>query len=330
MKLTGKRILVTGGTGMIGRALIDKLRAKNPALITTVSMDDTPIEGVPHLKMNLCKDSLYDYYKDRKDSPEVLFHLAGIKGSPKLTASRPSTFFVNTILFNTMVLEDIRKLKPEWVLYTSSVGVYAPDKVFKEDTVWSTLPSPYDKFAGYAKRMGELQIEGYAIEHGLRNFSIIRPSNVYGPYDNFDQDTSMVVPATIAKAVKAAESEDLSISVWGDGTPVRDFVYSKQVADQMIFQVENEITEPLNAGSNKAHTIREMVLTVTKSLKKNLAIIWDPGKPSGDAYRTMDMTKALSYGFNPTYSLEDGIKETVAWYLEHRNFKRYDPFKDVR
>lgn len=322
MILNHKKVLVTGGTGMIGRSLVDKLLGKG-CFVTTVSMDKNKIDGTVHLQMDL---------RDRKTCVEVckgndiIFHLAGVKGSPKLTATRPADFFVNTILFNTNMLEAIRLAKPEWALYTSSVGVYAPTEVFQEDTVWSTMPSPYDEFAGYAKRMGELQIRAYSIQDKMDNISIIRPSNVFGPYDNFDLDTCMVVPATIRKVLEAKDH----VHIWGDGSPIRDFIYSKQVADQMIFQVENEITDPLNSGAGTPISIKEMVGTIIAMSGKKLEILWDTTKPSGDKFRTMDMTKAESYGWKPTYKFDVAIYETMNWYKNNKDLQRYDPFKEMR
>ncbi len=325
MLLRNKKCLVTGGTGMIGRALVDSLLRKGNE-ITTVSLDKENIPGTKNVILDLRN------FKDCVDvakGHDFIFHLAGIKGSPKLTATKPASFFVNTTMFNTNMLEAIFRAKPEWALYTSSVGVYAPAEVFKEDGMWDTLPSPYDKFAGWAKRMGELQIEAYKIEHNWNKFSIIRPSNVFGAYDNFDLDTCMVVPATIRKVIEADEQ----ITVWGDGSPIRDFVYSKQVSDQMIFMVENEISEPLNCGSGDPISIKEMVETVIKQVGKTLNIIWDTNKPSGDKYRTMDMSKAASYGFKPTYPFEIGIRETINWYLQEYiapSEGRYNAFKEKK
>lgn len=326
MKLQNKKILVIGGTGMIGRALCEKLIPDNK--VYTASMDDIDriVPGSAfHHKVDLRDKNICETVCQGMD---IIFHLAGIKGSPKLTAAQPATFFVNTTLFNTTILEAIRKAKPLWALYTSSVGVYAPSEVFQEDTVWSTFPSPYDRFAGWAKRMGELQVEAYQIEYGMNNISIIRPPNVYGPFDNFDPDTSMVVPATIARVLKA----DKEITMWGDGSPVRDFVYARQVADQMAWMVENGINTPLNAGSGSNYSIKEMVETVVRLSGKDIKVNWDTTKPAGDKFRTMDMTKAKELGFKATYTLEQGLKETIEWYSnpKNRSITRYDAFKETK
>ena len=160
----------------------------------------------------------------------------------------------------------------------------------------------------------------------MNNISIIRPCNVFGPYDNFDLETSMVIPATIRKVLEA----DTEVSVWGDGTPIRDFVYSKQVADQMIFMLENEISTPLNCGSGDQISIKQMVETIIQMSGKKLSISWDTTKPAGDSFRTMDMSKAKALGFVPSYRFEEAIKETIDWYLANGIVKdRYNAFKET-
>ena len=137
-------------------------------------------------------------------------------------------------------------------LYTNAVGVYSPADVFNEDDVWSTFPSKLDWYGGWAKRMGELHIGSLDVEYGWNKASIVRPANVYGPYDNFGE-WSMVIPSLIKKGF-----ENDVIEVWGDGSPIRDIVYSEDVARGMIYMVENEITEPINLGSGTGVTIKEI------------------------------------------------------------------------
>lgn len=324
MILKNKKILVTGGTGMIGRALCNKLVKDNTIFTASLDGNDRKVPySKEHFQVDLRDPKICNQICKGMD---IVFHLAGIKGSPKLTQNKPATFFVNTSLFNLNMLDAISKSNLDWALYTSSVGVYAPAKVFYEDTVWSTFPSEYDKFAGWAKRMGELQIEAYAIENKINHFSIIRPSNVYGPFDNFDLETSMVVPATIVKVLNAKNE----ITMWGNGSPIRDFVYSGQVADQMIWMVENKINTPLNCGSGHNYSIKDMVEKVIEITGKNIEVKWDTSKPTGDQFRTMDMSKTKSLGFNSTYSLEQGLKETINWYtdISNRSITRYDAFKE--
>jgi GDP-L-fucose synthase len=187
------------------------------------------------------------------------------------------------------------------------------------------MPSPNDRFAGWAKRIGELQAEAYAIQYGSNNISIVRPANVYGAYDNFNPANAMVVPSLIRKA-----QENDVLEVWGDGSTIRDFVHADDVALGMIFAVENQITEPINLGSGKGYPIKEVVDMVVKHSGKDLEVKWLTDKPAGDAIRLFDMTRAKSYGFDISVSLDEGIKKTTEWFLNNKEIldKRYNAFVD--
>ena len=167
-----KKVLVTGGTGLIGRPLVEKL-INLDANVSVVSLDEPKdlSKKVKFIKTDLRElSSCLDCCKNQ----EIIFHLAGVKGSPAMTASQPASFLVPTIQFSFNMMEAARRIGIEKFLFTSSVGVYSPSEVFYEDDVWKTFPSDNDKFAGWAKRICELQAEAYKIEYGLENISIVR------------------------------------------------------------------------------------------------------------------------------------------------------------
>ena len=173
--------------------------------------------------------------------------------------------------------------------------------------------------------MGELQTETYKIQYGLNNYSIIRPANVYGPYDDFSE-TSMVIPSLI----KRVYNKENPFVVWGDGTSIRDFIYSEDVARAMIFAVTNEINEPLNVGSGKGISIKDVVNTVIEISDYIPEIIWDVSKPSGDKQRILNTNKLNNYGFTPKINLKDGLTKTLEWYKLNSSTidgKRYNVFK---
>ena len=226
--------------------------------------------------------------------------------------------------FNANVLEAARINEAEWTLYTSTVGVYGPADVFKEDDLWSQSPSKNDWYAGWAKRIGEMQLEAYRVQYKKANFSIVRPVNIHGPLDGFNPQTSMVIPSLISRAI---DSKD-KLTIWGDGSPVRDFINSKDVARAMIFCVENEISQPVNVGSGKGTSIKELAEIIISHIPHNLEIEWDTTKPNGDAYRVADISRLKSYGFELSKTLDESIAETIKWYLENKEefSKRYDQF----
>jgi GDP-L-fucose synthase len=320
-----KNVLVTGGTGLIGRPLVEMLVSQG-AKVTIVSLDDPnrAPKGVRFKQADLREFSnCLEICKDQ----EIVFQLAGVKGSPAMTAKRPASFFVPTITFSINMMEAARRSGIERFLFTSSVGVYSPAEVFYEDDVWKTFPSPNDRFAGWAKRMGELQAEAYKIEYNWDKISIVRPANVYGPYDNFDPNNAMVIPSLIKRAMDG----ESPLTVWGDGSPIRDFIHAKDVAAGMLMAIEKGISEPINLGSGSGVTIRQIAEIVAANVPNGpLKIEWDSSKPAGDAKRLMDMQRANQYGFAPTISIEEGIKETIKWYAENREttHNRYNAFTE--
>lgn len=319
-----KRVLVTGGTGLIGRPLVERLLEQG-AIVRVVSLDDPSRapKGVEFRRTDLRQ---FDQCSRVCEGMEFVFHLAGVKGSPKMTAQRPASFLVPTVTFSMNMMEAARRAGIERYLFTSSVGVYAPAEVFCEDDVWSSFPSPNDRFAGWAKRICELQAEAYRIEYGWDKISIVRPANVYGPYDNFDPENAMVIPSLIRRA---ADGEH-PLVVWGDGSPIRDFIFAGDVARGMMLAMEKGISRPINLGSGTGVTIREVVQMIAKNLPRKPEIVWDTTKPAGDRKRLMDTSRARSYGFEPQVPIEEGIRETMKWYLAHREQAdlRYNAFTD--
>jgi GDP-L-fucose synthase len=321
----GKNVLVTGGTGLIGRPLVEML-IEQDAKVTVVSLDDPSRapKGCSFVKADLREfSSCMDVCKDR----DIVFQLAGVKGSPAMTAKRPASFFVPTMQFSFNMMEAARRQGTERFLFTSSVGVYQPAEVFYEDSVWTTFPSPNDRFAGWAKRMCELQAEAYKIEYNWDKISIVRPANVYGAYDNFDPANAMVIPSLIRRAVDG----ERPLTVWGDGSPIRDFIHARDVARGMMLAVEKGINEPINLGSGSGVTIKEVAEMVAKHVPGGpIDLVWDADKPAGDAKRLMDMTRASKYGFTCEVSIEDGIRETIEWFVKNRGDadNRYIAFND--
>lgn len=322
---SGKQVLVVGGTGLIGSPLVELL-IEEEAEVYVVSMDH-PSRANPEA---IFKQS--DLREPKNcllacQGMDYVFSLFGVKGSPLMTAKRPATFFVPTITVNTNLMEAARQAGVKGYLYTSSVGVYPPAEVFYEDDMWKGFPSENDKFAGWAKRMGELQAEAYKIEYGWNDITIIRPPNVYGPRDNFESENSMVVPSLIKRAVKASETGQ-PLLVWGDGTPERDFIHAKDVAFGMLLAARYGVGGIYNVGSGTTTTIRQLAETIVRHLPTKVEIVWDTSRPSGDRKRVMDISRIRAIGFESEISLDEGLHETIQWYLKNRTAakKRFDIF----
>ena len=321
-----KNVLVTGGTGLIGKPLVELLLQAG-ANVRVASLDDESRcpKGAEFIRGNLMH---WDFCQKVVNDMDYVFHLAGVKGSPAMTSKKPASFFVPIISFNTNTMEAARQAGVERYLYTSTIGVYSPAEVFYEDDVWKTFPSPNDKFAGWAKRMGELQAEAYKIEYGWDNIAIVRPANVYGPYDNFDPNTAMVIPSLIKRALDGENP----LIVWGDGSQVRDFIHARDVARGMLLALENITGQPINLGSGVGVSIRRIVEIIVNNMKIKPEVVWDTSKPSGDKKRLMDISRAKAIGFQPMISIEEGIKEVMDWYQENRDIvdKRYNVFTEEK
>ena len=290
--MKNKSALVIGASGMVGTALMKVLgRSKKYFLIKGVDIEtDMTIKS----NTEIIKD--YDH----------IYHLAGKKGSPQTAKERPADY-LPMLQFDTNIIEAVGKYKPEWFLYTSSIGVYPPMEVYEEDKVWHEVPSENDKIPGYIKRMGELSCYAIRATHGYENISIVRPANIYGPNDNFGKN-SMVIPALIKKGC-----EDDMINVWGDGSPIRDFIYCEDVAKGMLHMVENKVNHTVNLGSGEGVKISDIANTIGTHFDKEVK--YDKSKPNGDMKRLMSMKRANDFGFTPKTSLNDGIKKTIEWYL---------------
>jgi len=311
MKIENKNVLITGANGMVAYQLIRLLRDRNCNLTLTdlhekskVFSDEKYISGDLRSRsftQSICKNQ------------DIVFSLVGLKASPEECLKKPASHSVTMNQFNSNIIESAFKNDVEWFLYTSSVGVYYPSEVLVEDDVWKTTPSHNDWYGGWAKRMGELNVEASMIEYSRSNCSIVRPANIYGKWDVFSEKAT-VIGSLISKAY---HSNNDILEVWGDGTPIRDFIYSEDVARGMIHMVENEVTQPVNLGSGTGVTIKEVAETIAEYFEQE--IDYDITKPMGDMKRLMSTKRAESYGFKPEVNLKEGIIRTIKWYEENIN-----------
>lgn len=317
-QLAGRKVVITGGTGLIGRQ-VTRIAVDAGAAVTIVSLDKINV----HPKAEHVFGDLADFgfCKSITADADFVFHVAGIKGSIDVTKSKPASFFVPLLMMNTNVLEACRINKVKRVVYTSSIGAYASAEVFRESDELES-GEPMDMFPGWAKRMAERQIKAYQIQYGLDNFAIVRPCNVYGPGDNFDPANAMVVPSLMARI----RSGERPVVVWGDGSAVRDFAYSVDVAEGVVVALlKGTGGRYVNLGSGKGVTVKELVETLAKVTPFEYR--FDTTKPSGFPKRVMDISLAKKMlGYEHTTSLFDGLKQTWEWYLEHE--KEYEQRKN--
>lgn len=320
-EFSGRNILVTGGTGLIGRQVVGIL-SDSKANIKIVSLDKINVhDKAEHILGDLTD---FSFCKEVTKSMDFVFHLAGIKGSALVTEKRLASHFVPLLMMNTNVLEASRLNKVRKLVYTSSIGAYSATEVFKEsDYKLDSLPMD---FAGWAKRMAELQIHAYNVQFDMENYSIVRPANVYGPGDNFDPNNAMVIPSLMCRIYNKEDP----VVVWGDGSAIRDFAFSRDVAEGVILALHYGTRSGfVNLGSGKGCSIKELVESLRSFIDFNYS--FDTSKPSGFPKRVMDIALAKELiHYNPTTSLLAGLKETWNWFIknqdEYLNKKNY--FKD--
>jgi GDP-L-fucose synthase len=305
-----KKVLITGCNGLVGSYLRD-LCLDNGWKVTGVDRNATKrITRDFNYKFKkldlLIEQNIIDLFKDEKY--DVVFNCFGIKGSPVRAKNSPVDFLYPSFKINTEIINQCY-LNDTWLVFVSSVGVYSPAEKFSEDDVWKTLPSESDWFPSWSKRMGELLLESYRVQYGYNKWTIVRPANIFGEYDDFSGSGTLI--STMVKKVYESSGE---IEAWGDGTPIRDFVYGKDVALSLIKLYEKEINDIVNCGSGIEVSIKDVVEEIIKASGKEISVKWDSSKPNGDLRRLMDTTRQEIHGIMPKTKFSDAILNVYKYY----------------
>jgi len=308
----GKLVLVTGGSGLIGSHLMEGLMAQGAKVRAVIHA--RPLQRfsnrVESLRGDLTKSE--DCVRAVRGVDYVL-HLAAFVGGVGRNKAHPAGMYTPNILMQTNILEAARLMDVKYYLYTSSVCLYPGHiSLMSEDKAWEGPPEATNASYGWVKRMGELQCEAYAEEYGMK-IAIVRPTNAYGPYDNFDLESSHVIPALVRKAV---ERQDPYI-IWGTGEVSRDFIHARDISRGMMLALERyHVADPLNLGTGREIKVRDLAYLILKlSGYENARIVFDEARPLGQLGRRADIRKAKEkIGFESLISLEEGLRETIDWY----------------
>jgi len=306
-----KKVLITGCSGLVGIHLVKKCLDKG---YDVIGVDINYSSNLPisdkftfyELDLTIEENikNLFFY-----ESPDVVFNCFGIKGSPIRAKEKPVDFLYPSFKINTEIINQCSK-NNIWLIFVSSVGVYSPSEKFVEEDVWKSLPSESDWFPSWSKRMGEILLEAYKVQYGYDKWSIIRPANIFGEYDDFSGNGT-VISSTIKKVYEATDS----IEAWGDGSPIRDFVYAGDVADAIFRLYDDRIHTTINFGAGEEITIKQMIESLIKISKKPISINWDSSKPNGDLRRQMDITKQSQIGLLPVLGFEKALEITYDYYI---------------
>jgi len=318
-----KKVLVAGGTGMIGICMVNKLLQLGSE-ITIASLESKEYaEKLFGKKVRFIQIDLTDFDNCLKvtKGQELVFNLVGIKGSVGIGQTKTASFLVRMLRFQTNLMDAAFKNGVKGFLFVSSICAYPQsDKPKDEDSVWDGQPKQNDRIPGLAKRIGEVQAESYLLEYNWQAPKIVRPSNVYGPYDDFNPKTAQVIPALVARMV----SGENPIKIWGGGSAIRDFIFVDDVMEGMLMTQElAPPCVPINLGSGKGVTIKKIAQTIANTIPTKPKLSWDTSKPTGDKVRVLSMKRAENLlGFKAKTSIKNGIKKTVEWYLKSNWYEK--------
>lgn len=322
MKIQDKTILITGANGLVGLPAVEKCLSQGAAQVIAVDINIGPALhrlSAQHSNLTLIQTDLTYLHNCEqlfKEKINIVLHIAGIKGSPARSSKQPCDYLFPMLMFNTNMIKAAYDAGVDWFVYLSSVGVYQPAELMHEDDVWVTVPSKNDWYPGWTKRMGEATLEALQVQYGWNNWTVIRPSNIYGLNDNFAEDAT-VISSNIWKLFNV-EGDDMVC--WGNGSARRDFVFGDDVAQASIDVVEKEVRDIINFGCGEAVSIKTTIETIIESYHeitgKTKHIVWDETKMNGDPVRCLDAGKQKKYGILPRTTLKQGITQSIAVYKE--------------
>lgn len=309
--LTNKKIIVTGGAGFFGSYVVRKLKDRGCNDIFIVRSRDY------NLVDNNAVIALYHEIK-----PDIVIHLAGLVGGIGANQANPGSFFYDNLMMGVQMMEQARQAGIEKFVALGTICAYpkfAPVP-FKEDALWNGYPEETNAPYGLAKKMLLVQAQAYRQQYGF-NAIYLLPVNLYGPCDNFDPNSSHVIPALIKKFIDAAGQNEQHVVIWGTGDPTREFLYVEDAAEGVLLATERyNKSDPVNLGSGFEVSIKDLALMIARLLEFKGKITFDPSKPDGQPRRRLDTSRAeIEFGFKAATSFEEGLHATIEWYLSNRD-----------
>ena len=305
-----KRVVVTGGAGFLGSFVVEQLRAKGCEQIVVPRSRDYDLVQM---------DAVKQLYGDTK--PDVVIHLAARVGGIGANQANPGRFFYDNLMMGAQLIEVGRQQGLKKFVATGTICAYpkfAPIP-FKEDDIWNGYPEETNAPYGLAKKMMLAQSQAYRQQYGF-NSIVLFPVNLYGPRDNFDLETSHVIPALIRKCAAAKEEGRACITLWGDGSPTREFLYVEDAAEGILLAAEQYNGDlPVNLGTGEEVRIHDLATMIAAEVGFTGQIQWDTTKPNGQPRRCLDVSRAKQlFGFQARHDLRSGLKKTVHWFQANR------------
>jgi len=305
----GKTVAVPGGAGFLGVEVVRRLEEGGASVFVPRSRDHDLTRD----------DRVRAMYEDAR--PDIVVHLAARVGGIGANQRSPGTFFYDNLMMGALLIEHARRVKIEKFVCVGTVCSYPKFATvpFREDDLWSGYPEETNAPYGIAKKALLVQLQSYRQEFGFRGIYLI-PVNLYGPGDNFDPESSHVIPALIRKCVEAVERGEDTIEIWGSGTPTREFLYVDDAARGIVAGAERyEGADPVNLGTGREISIRDLATMIAELTGFAGSFTWNTSKPDGQPRRALDVSRARDgFGWTAEVPFEEGLAATIAWYRESR------------
>jgi GDP-L-fucose synthase len=305
-----RKVVVTGGSGFLGKCVVRRLKERGCKSIFVPRSRDYDLRT---------EEAIVRMYEEAK--PDVVIHLAARVGGIGANRNNPGSFFFDNLIMGVLLMEKARLFDVDKFVAVGTICSYPKftSVPFKEEELWNGYPEETNAPYGLAKKMLLVQSQAYRQQYGFNSIFLL-PVNLYGPGDNFNPESSHVIPALIKKCVEAVEENKDTVICWGDGSPTREFLYVEDCAEAIVLATEKyNKSEPVNIGAGFEVSIKDLAEKIAELAGFSGKIVWDTSKPNGQPRRCLDTSRAeREFGFKAKVGFEEGLKKTVDWYVSER------------
>ena len=319
---SNKRVIVTGGAGFLGAFLVEKLKQRGAGEVIAPRIEDYDLVDINATRRLFDNIAGHSQLSKLPSQPEtIVIHLAALAGGIGANRARPADFFYINLMMGVQLMHEAWKRGVDKFVAIGTICAYPnfTPLPFKEENLWNGYPEETNAPYGLAKKMLLVQAQAYREQYGF-NAIYLLPVNLYGPRDNFNLETSHVIPALIRKCVEARDHNQSQVELWGDGSPTREFLYVEDAAEGILLAAERyNGSEPVNLGSGNEIDIKGLANLITRLTGFQGELVWDASKPNGQPRRALDVSRAEQFfGFRAQTPFEEGLRRTIEWYRQNR------------